>query len=81
MMRSKTTHTHNLRYDFIKFTFNSQRSHDYTASPQRRCIDVEATLYIRHVPAGMIQKSCTRKAMIILTILTEIRLCAVFRKG
>ena len=31
----------------------TQRAHGvYTTSPQRRCIDVEATLFKRHVPAG-----------------------------
>ena len=31
----------------------TQRAHDVnTTSPERRCIDVEPTLYKRHVPAG-----------------------------
>ena len=29
-----------------------RRTSGYTTSPQRRCNDVEATLYKRHVPAG-----------------------------
>ena len=54
-----------------------QRAHDvYTTSSQRRCsIDVEATLYRRHVPAGLFSEKKNKKNVLKCHLL---RIYAVF---